>query len=84
MKVFYVCAVKDELTGTFMQPTFAETIAEIQRLFEYQVNNTALWKSNSADYSLFKLGTFNAETGIFESNIEKIIGGRAVVRKEEE
>lgn len=84
MKTMYVVAVKDELTNTFLQPTFGENLLALQRLFEYQINNIDLWKANPADFSLYKLGTFEEETGIFVSNIEKLAGGRSVWKGETE
>lgn len=83
MRDIKIYAVKDELTNTFLQPTFHENDLEITRLFEFQINNTPLWKDNASDYSLYKLGKFNEETGEIISKIEKLTGGRACVRKEE-
>lgn len=83
MRKIFVYSVKDELTDTFMQPIFHESDLEVGRIFEYQINNTPIWKSNPADFSLYKLGTFNEETGEFNSKIEKIAGGRSVLRKEQ-
>ena len=82
MRDIKIYAVKDELTNTFLQPTFAENDLEITRIFAYQINNTPIWKDNPSDYSLYKLGTFNEETGEIKSKIEKLTGGRAVWKKE--
>lgn len=83
MRDIKIYAVKDELTDTFLQPTFMDNDLEVTRIFEFQVNNTPLWKDNASDYSLYKLGMFNEQTGEIISKIEKLTGGRAVVRKEE-
>lgn len=82
MRNIKIYAVKDELTNTFLQPTYGENDLEITRIFAYQINNTAIWKDNPADYTLYRLGTFNEETGEIESKIERLTGGRSVWKKE--
>lgn len=77
-----VYAVKDELTQTFMQPNFMDNDLEITRIFAYQINNTPIWKDNPEDFSLYKLGSFNEDTGEFISKVEKIVSGRSVWKKE--
>lgn len=82
MKVFEVVAVFDNLTESFLQPTFVPTLAEAQRLFTHQINTIPLWKDNASDYDLYSLGTYNAEDGTFISVKHKICKGPAVLRKE--
>ena len=82
MKVFEIVAVYDNLTESFLQPTFVPTLAEAQRIFEYQINSIPLWKANASDYDLYSLGTYNAEEGSFISLKHKICKGPAVLRKE--
>lgn len=84
MKIFKIVAVKDELTNSFLQPTFIESIEEAERLFKYQINNIPLWKDNASDYSLYYLGSYDAETGIITTGniINKIVSGHAMLRKE--
>ena len=36
--IFNVCAVKDELTGKFMQPFYVKEEKEALRLFQHNVN----------------------------------------------
>lgn len=72
-------AVKDELSNEFMIPTIIKNDEMAKRQFKTQVNTIDLWRENPSDYSLFKLGTFNDETGIIESSLEKVVGGRSVV-----
>lgn len=83
MKTFEVVAVFDNLTESYLQPTFIGSLAEAERLFSHQVNSIPLWKDNAADYDLYSLGTFDAESGILESAVHKICGGRTVLKKEE-
>lgn len=84
MNKFFVVAVKDELTGTFLQPNFGETIAELERVFKYQINSIDLWKFNCSDYTLYKLGTFNQDTGELNPCIERLVNGRAVLETKKE
>lgn len=81
---FFVVAVKDELTGSFLQPTFGETIAELERIFKYQINNIDLWRSNASDYTLYKLGTYNQETGELFPMIERLVNGRSLLEQKKE
>lgn len=83
MKEFYIVAVKDELTGTFLQPTFGETKEELKRVFEYQINNIKLWKENASDFSLYSIGKFDQDLGLIKPDFYKICSGPSVVRKEE-
>ena len=84
MKVFKVVAVKDELTNSFLSPTFIESIEEAERLFSYQINTIGLWKENPEDFSLYHIGTFDQETGsLIGIAPVKVAGGRSVKRQEE-
>lgn len=83
MDIFNIYAVKDELTNKFMEPTFIKDENEAKRLFTYQINNIDLWKQNSSDYSLFKIGTYDQGSGtLIGIQPEKVIGGRSVVKNE--
>ena len=85
MKVFKVVAVKDELTNSFMNPTFIESIDEAERLFRYQINQIPLWKENPEDFSLYHIGSFDQETGsLIGIAPVKVAGGRSVIRKEDQ
>lgn len=80
--VFTIAAVKDELSGYFLTPIFVRNISEAQRSFEWQINNNAIWKDNPADFSLWRLGFFDEETGQVANDIEKLMNGRSVRRKD--
>lgn len=82
MKVFEIVAVYDNLTEAYLEPRFFGTLAESQRVFEYQINNIDLWRENAGDYDLYSLGRYDAETGVITSELHKLINGRSVVRKE--
>lgn len=81
---FNIYAVKDEMTGRFMQPQFFRSEEEAKRNFQYQINNIPIWKDNAADWSLFKLGEFSEDEGFLITSIcmEKICGGRSMLKGE--
>lgn len=81
--VVEIVAVYDNLSESFMQPTFVGTLAEAERLFTYQINSIKLWKANAGDYDLYSLGTFDQETGFITCEKHKMMNGRAVVKKGE-
>ena len=62
-----IYAIKDELTGKFMQPFFLKGKThkeEAERLFKSQGSNITLWKDNPSDYALYKIGIFDENSGI--------------------
>lgn len=83
MEKFTIVAVKDELTNTFLQPTFGENEDALLRIFKTQINTIPIWKDNASDFSLYRLGYFNQETGEITSDIAKITSGHSVREKGE-
>lgn len=81
---FYVISVKDELTGKFLNPAFAESLEAAKRLFAYQVNNTPVWKDNPSDFSLYHIGYFNQKSGMIIPEMNKLISGHAIRTHKEE
>ena len=79
---FIVYAVKDELTGRFLQPIFMESDPEAIRWFKYVLNKTDMWKQNAAMYSLYKLGTFNDVAGLGDYPVKEMIQGGLSVLEE--
>lgn len=81
---YSIYAVKDEMTGRFMEPQFFRSEDEAKRNFQFHINNIPLWKDNAADYSLFKLGDFSEDDGFLVDCIciEKIAGGRSMLKGE--
>lgn len=80
--VYTIAAVKDEMSQVFLTPIFVKQIGEAQRSFEWQINNTPIWKDNPSDFSLYRLGFFDEETGEIIVDIEKLVNGRSVRRNE--
>ena len=81
---FTIYAVKDEMTGRFMEPQYYRSEEEAIRNFTYQVNNIHIWKDNPADWSLYELGEFSEDEGFLFDTIcmKKVIGGRSVLKGE--
>ena len=72
-------AVKDELANNYLAPTLMSNEDMAKRQFKSQINNIPLWKDNPADFSLWRLGTFDDESGEILYKPEKIIGGRSLI-----
>lgn len=72
-------AVKDNLTNGFMAPTTIRSDEEAKRSFKTQVNNIDIWRDNPSDFSLYKVGYYDDETGEIESHVEMLAGGRSVL-----
>lgn len=70
-------AVKDEMSNLFLTPTPFKTEGEAKRQFKDAINNNRIWKDNPADFSLYKLGEYNEETGEIDAKLEKVISGHA-------
>ena len=69
--------VKDELANHYFNPTPFLSKEEAERQFKTNVNNIELWKNNASDFSLFKVGEYNEETGEIIPVIEKIGSGHS-------
>lgn len=82
MKTFEIVAVYDNLTEAYLEPKFFGSLAEAQRVFEYQINNIPLWKSNASDYDLYSIGRFDSETGVITSECHKFCKGTSVLRRD--
>ena len=72
-------SVKDEMTSQHLAPVMMRNEDEAKRQFKTQVNNIQLWKDNPSDFSLYRLGTFDEDSGEILYKPEKIIGGRSVL-----
>lgn len=81
---YLMYSVKDEMTGKFMSPMFTEdnelSDSLAIREFGSNLNNIRLWKDNANDYSLYKVGIFDDESGAESIALEKVASGRSVLR----
>lgn len=79
-----VYAMRDRLTG-FLQPTFDQNDPVAMRNFEsavLQVRPGNLLHTNPEDYSLYKIGVYDSETGVIEPmDPLQILTGSAVILK---
>lgn len=76
---YTVYAIKDDLRNMFHKPEYFRTEVEGARYFKTAINNNEQLKYNSSDFSWWKLGTFDDETGVYTSDISKEINGRSVL-----
>lgn len=86
MAKYVIAAVKDELAGengTFFKPAIEKDLIYIERAFEYSVNHEAIMKDNASDFSLYKIGYFDDETGQIEPMYQKLVTGTTVLRRDQ-
>lgn len=76
---YSVYAIKDDLRNMFIQPVYFRTEVESARYFKTAINNNNEMKYNASDFSFWRLGTYNDETGVYTSEISKEINGRSVL-----
>lgn len=76
---YIVYAIKDDLRNMFQQPVYFKTDVEGARYFKTAINNNQDLKYNCSDFSFWKLGTFDDESGIFTTEVSKEINGRSVL-----
>ena len=80
-RVLVVCAVRDELTGRFLNPQYFEKTEEAIRWFKFVLNDTPMWRANAAMYSLYDLGIFGEKSGYTSKTPEMIQGGQSVLER---
>lgn len=76
--IYGVYAVKDRLTG-FLPPTYDYSDGSAIRNFKFAVNNAdSLFFKSPEDYSLYKIGNYNSDTGKIEAyvDLDFLIGAR--------
>lgn len=76
---FIVYAIKDDLRNMFHQPVYFKTEVEGARYFKTAINNNQDLKYNCNDFSFWKLGSFDDETGILTTEVSKEMNGRSVL-----
>ncbi len=58
------CSIFDEKSGAYAQPFFAPTVAHAKRTFSDFCNDReTIIGMHPADYSLFKIGVFDVQSG---------------------
>lgn len=73
MKVHLVC-VRDDGVGAFMMPAFVAAVSGAVRAFGDQVNTAdSAYAKHPEDYSLWELGTWEDDTGLFETGVPRLV-----------
>lgn len=74
-----VYCVKDNKAGFQPNLLIEQNDASAVRGFSYAINNEGLMNYSPNDFDLFKLGSFDVETGMFESSVpELVVSGSSV------
>lgn len=80
-----VCAVRDSAMEAFLRPFFVPTTNMAARSFVDEVNrnaeDNAMYK-HPDDYTLYCLGEFDEETGIFTNDAQVIMRAKDVKKGE--
>lgn len=74
MKRILYC-IRDNLSG-FGTPVFDVSDQTAKRAFSYAINNNPDMNFSPSDYDLYKVGTFDSETGLFaatESGLPELV-----------
>lgn len=80
-----ILAIYDSKAEAYLQPFFAQNQACGQRIFAHACNNPEQnFSQFPADYTLFRLGEFEADTGIFELVTPENLGNGLTYSKFEE
>lgn len=74
-------AVQDAATGTFGNLLEARSDAEALRSFRHhlQSDSQSLYALSPEDYTLWRLGSVDKETGVFTSNSEMLSSARSIL-----
>ena len=63
-----VFCVHDSAVGAYLQPFFMRSVNEALRSFRATVNSPGhAFSKNPEDYTLFHIGSYDEDTGVFEN-----------------
>lgn len=83
--IFQVCAVRDRVVDAFNSPFVVTSVGQAIRTFGDEVNrkqeDNPLSK-HPEDFDLYKLGTWDSESGLFDCGVPKQVAvGKDLVRE---
>lgn len=70
--IYPVYAVRDKLAG-FGAPEIALNDSMMIRSFGQRINNESLYQYSPSDYDLYRIGTYNVDTGEFKAIMPEFI-----------
>ncbi|UPW36501.1 nonstructural protein [Peromfec virus RodF8_36] len=71
-----IYAIKDTIVGSFMNPFYLQNDEQAKRSFKLATNDEKSdYSKIKKDLQLFKIGTFDDESGIIENEITFLING---------
>lgn len=77
---FLVVAIKDLVTGRFMQPIYAENEGSAKRWFSGVLHNTEMFKDNPEDFEVYQLGNFKDDFGMSGlPEPKKLFSGKEII-----
>lgn len=81
--IFGLYSIKDDLTG-FKGISIEDNDPVALRNFDYAVHSTEIIKLNARNYGLYKLGTYDTESGIISSfdSPKLIVTADSIYRKD--
>lgn len=80
---FGIYTVKDELANSFLGLSLFASEAEATRQFKDHINGIDLWRNNASDFSLYRNGFLDNETGEITPDNTKIVSGHSVLERGE-
>ena len=82
---FIIVAIKDRLSGRFMQPIFVENEDTAKRWFKHVLDTTEIFKDNKGDFELYRLGRFDDTVGVYSNwDTEVLADGQGVAHERTE
>ncbi len=84
--IYQVCCIRDRATDSFGQPIFVAHVGAAERSFRDEVNSPNKENNNLAahpeDFELYHLGSFDTDTGLFDTvRPRMLLVGKDVERK---
>ncbi|MCF0231141.1 MAG: hypothetical protein HUJ63_02465 [Enterococcus sp.] len=77
-------SIKDELSG-FVPPYWTGSEMEAKRDFMTKIDNTPLMRNHKKDFSVWKVGEYDTDTGeITETNVKLIMRGEDYAERSNE
>lgn len=70
--IYPVYSVRDKLAG-FGQPEVSLNEATMVRAFSQRINTNSVLEYSPSDYDLYKIGTFNVDTGEFKAIMPEFV-----------
>jgi len=74
--IYNVCSVRDRAVDSYGNPFFVQAVGQAVRSFSDEINRRAddnQLNKHPEDFDLYTLGTFNSDTGLFDTGVPRQI-----------